>query len=417
MSRWSHVEQAPPDPILGVAEAFKKDPAEKKVNLGIGAYRDEAGKPWVLECVKAAEKVLLEDLNSGKINKEYLPVTGLQDFLNVTSQVILGKDSPIIKDKKVAICQSLSGTGALRISAEFLAQYNPGVDIYCSDPTWGNHHAIFAKAGLKTHKYRYLNKTMGLDLDGMLEDLGKAKEGSVFVLHTVAHNPSGVDPTEEQWKKIADLCEAKKAIPIFDTAYQGYATGDLDKDAFSVRYFAHERGMELMVTQSYSKNFGLYGERIGALNVVCKDAASAVKIQSQLGLIVRAMVSNPPLHGAQLVATVIANDALYKQWDGELKMMSNRIVAMRTALVEALKKIDCPTPNPIYSDWSHITSQIGMFAYTGLQAKHVKVLTDKYHIYCTANGRFSMAGVNPNNVGYIAEAMKDALTSAGPSDV
>jgi aspartate/tyrosine/aromatic aminotransferase len=184
-----------------------------------------------------------------------------------------------------------------------------------------------------------------------------------------------------------------------------------------VRYFAHERGMELMVTQSYSKNFGLYGERIGALNVVCKDAASAVKIQSQLGLIVRAMVSNPPLHGAQLVATVIANDALYKQWDGELKMMSNRIVAMRTALVEALKKIDCPTPNPIYSDWSHITSQIGMFAYTGLQAKHVKVLTDKYHIYCTANGRFSMAGVNPNNVGYIAEAMKDALTSAGPSDV
>ena len=197
MSRWSHVEQAPPDPILGVAEAFKKDPAEKKVNLGIGAYRDEAGKPWVLECVKAAEKVLLEDLNSGKINKEYLPVTGLQDFLNVTSQVcapvypsrllhfcalvarqhwvmgtrcdrfgaahtqvILGKDSPIIKDKKVAICQSLSGTGALRISAEFLAQYNPGVDIYCSDPTWGNHHAIFAKAGLKTHKYRYLNKVL-----------------------------------------------------------------------------------------------------------------------------------------------------------------------------------------------------------------------------------------------------------------
>jgi len=157
---WSHVEQAPADPILGVAEAFKKDPAEKKVNLGIGAYRDEAGKPWVLECVKAAEKVLLEDLNSGKINKEYLPVTGLQDFLNVTSQVILGKDSPIIKDKKVAICQSLSGTGALRISAEFLAQYNPGVDVYCSDPTWGNHHAIFAKAGLKTHKYRYLNKVL-----------------------------------------------------------------------------------------------------------------------------------------------------------------------------------------------------------------------------------------------------------------
>jgi len=417
MSRWNHVEQAPPDPILGVAEAFKKDPAAEKVNLGIGAYRDEAGKPWVLGCVKEAEKVLLDDLNSGKSNKEYLPVTGLAAFFDVTSQVILGKDSPLIKDKKVAVCQSLSGTGALRISAEFLAQYNPGVDVYVSDPTWGNHHAIFGKAGLKTQKYRYLNQTMGLDLDGMLEDLGKAKEGSVFVLHTVAHNPSGVDPTEEQWKKIADLCEAKKAIPIFDTAYQGYASGDLDKDAFSVRYFAHERGMELMVTQSYSKNFGLYGERIGALNVVCKDADCAVKIQSQLGLIVRAMVSNPPLHGAQLVATVIANDALYKQWDSELKMMSNRIVDMRTALVEALKACECPTPNPIYADWGHITSQIGMFAYTGLQAKHVKILTEKYHIYCTSNGRFSMAGVNPNNVKYIAEAMKDALNTAGPSDV
>lgn len=200
-------------------------------------------------------------------------------------------------------------------------------------------------------------------------------------------------------------------------ATQGYASGDLDKDAFSVRYFAHDRGMELMVTQSYSKNFGLYGERIGALNVVCKDADCAKKVQSQLGLIVRAMVSNPPLHGAQLVACVISNDALYKQWDGELKMMSNRIIAMRTALVDKLKEIGCPPPASIYSDWSHITSQIGMFAYTGLHAKHVQILCDKYHIYCTTNGRFSMAGVNPNNVGYIAEAMKDALETAGPSDV
>jgi hypothetical protein len=219
-TRWSHVEQAPPDPILGVAEAFKADPAEKKVNLGIGAYRDEMGKPWVLECVKQASNLLLDDLNAGGTNKEYLPVTGLQGFLDVTSQVILGKDSPIIKDKKVAICQSLSGTGALRIAAEFLAQYNPGVNVYVSDPTWGNHHTIFGKAGLKTFKYRYLNSTMGLDLDGMLADLRAAPEGSVFVLHTVAHNPSGVDPTEEEWKQIADVCEAKKAIPIFDTAYQ-----------------------------------------------------------------------------------------------------------------------------------------------------------------------------------------------------
>jgi aspartate/tyrosine/aromatic aminotransferase len=228
-TRWGHVQQAPPDPILGVAEAFKADPAAKKVNLGIGAYRDEAGKPWVLDCVKAASSKLLDELNAGNANKEYLPVTGLQAFLDVTSQVILGKDSPLIREKKVAVCQSLSGTGALRIAAEFLAQYNPGVNVYVSDPTWGNHHAIFAKAGLKTFKYRYLNQTMGLDIDGMLQDLSAAPDGSVFVLHTVAHNPSGVDPSEEQWRQIADICHKKNAIPIFDTAYQGYASGNLDK--------------------------------------------------------------------------------------------------------------------------------------------------------------------------------------------
>mmetsp|Transcript_5431 Transcript_5431/g.10935 ORF Transcript_5431/g.10935 Transcript_5431/m.10935 type:complete len:418 (-) Transcript_5431:350-1603(-) len=417
MSRWSHVEQAPADPILGVSVAFNADTSDKKINLGIGAYRDETGKPWVLTCVKAAEKKICDDLSAGAINMEYLPVQGYQPFLDTTSSVILGKDSPIIKDKKIAVVQTLSGTGALRVAAEFISMYNPGVTVYCSDPTWGNHHAIFKKAGLVTKTYRYLTKTMGLDIDGMLADLEAAPEGSVFVLHTVAHNPSGVDPSEEQWKKIADVVEKKKAIPIFDTAYQGYASGDLDKDAFSVRYFAHERGMELMVTQSYSKNFGLYGERIGALNIVVKDADSAVKIRSQLNGITRPMISNPPLHGARLVATVISNPDLYAQWDSELKIMANRITSMRTALVDALKKIDCPTPNPQFTSWDHITSQIGMFAYTGLQAKHVEVLQEKYHIYCTKNGRFSMAGVNPNCVDYLAEAMKDALATKGPSDL
>eukprot|EP00960_Hanusia_phi_P069260 767048-Hanusia_phi.AAC.5 len=354
MSLWSHVEQAPPDPILGVGVAYNNDPvgfitispnpndvlkAEKKVNLGIGAYRDDTGKPWVLGCVKHAEQKILKDTEDGKLNKEYLPVQGLQAFLDVTSAVILGKDSPLIKEKKVAIVQSLSGTGALRIAAEFLSIYKPGVPVYVSDPTWGNHHQIFKKAGLQTHSYRYLTKDMKLDIDGMLADLKAAPEGSVFIFHTVAHNPTGVDPTPDQWKTIADLCEAKKAIPVFDTAYQGYASGDLDKDAFSVRYFAHERGFELFVTQSYSKNFGLYGERIGALNVVCKDPAVATKVTSQLGLIIRAMVSNPPLHGARIVSTVISDPELYKQWDTELKLMANRIISMRQDLVDALKEV------------------------------------------------------------------------------
>ncbi|KAJ1483282.1 pyridoxal phosphate-dependent transferase [Baffinella frigidus] len=416
MSRWNHVTDAPPDPILAVGVAFNADPAENKVNLGIGAYRDENGKPWVLSCIKQAEAQISADLNAGKINKEYLPMQGLQAFLDKTSEVILGKASPAIKEKRVAVVQSLSGTGALRLCAEFLAQYNPGVTVYVSDPTWGNHHAIFKKAGLNTKTYRYLTPNMGLDFAGMCADLEAAKEGDVFVFHTVAHNPTGVDPTQEQWKKLADITEAKKAVPVFDTAYQGYASGDLEKDAFSVRYFAHDRGMELMVTQSYSKNFGLYGERIGALNVVTKDPEAAIKIRGQLNMSTRAMISNPPLHGARLVAAVLSDPTLCGMWEKELKIMSDRIVTMRTSLIEALKANGCPTPSTVFADWSHITSQIGMFAYTGLQAKHVDLLASKFHIYCTKNGRFSMAGINPGNVKYIADAMKDVLATAGPSD-
>jgi aspartate/tyrosine/aromatic aminotransferase len=415
MSRWSHVTEAPADPILGVSVAFKADTAADKVNLGIGAYRDETGKPWVLGCVKEADKMIDAELQAGKIDLEYLPVQGYQPFLDLTSEVILGKNSKALKEKRVSVVQSLSGTGALRIAAEFLKIYNPDTVVYCSNPTWGNHFAIFGKAGLETRKYRYLTKKMTLDIDGLLEDLNGAPQGATFVLHTVAHNPSGVDPTQEQWKKIAEVAVAKNAICIFDTAYQGYATGDLEKDAWSVRYFADELGLELMVTQSYSKNFGLYGERIGALNVVTKDASVVPKIRSQLNGIIRPMISNPQLHGARLVATVLNDPKLTAQWNQELKIMSDRIVAMRTALRDALVANGCPTPSPIFPDWNHVVDQIGMFAFTGLEEKHVRVLTDKHHIYCTMNGRFSMAGVNPGNVKKIADAMKDAIATAGPS--
>jgi aspartate/tyrosine/aromatic aminotransferase len=415
-SRWAHVTEAAPDPILGVSVAFNADTNDKKVNLGIGAYRDENGKPWVLGCVKEAEKKIAADLDANKINEEYLPVQGLQQFLDLTSKVILGDDSKALAEKRVAVCQSLSGTGALRIAAEFLAIYNPGTTVYLSDPTWSNHHNIFGKAGLTVKTYRYLTKTMTLDLDGMLEDLKGAVDNCTFVFHTVAHNPSGVDPTPDQWKQVLEVTKNKNAVPIFDTAYQGYATGDLNKDAWSVRFATDELGMELMVTQSYSKNFGLYGERIGALNIVTKDADSAKKVRSQLLTIVRPMYSNPQLHGARLVAGVLSDEALYKQWDAELKMMSNRIVAMRTSLLDALKANGCPTPSSLFPSWGHIGDQIGMFAYTGLQAKHVEVLTSKWHIYCTKNGRFSMAGINPGNVAYIADAMKDAIETQGPSD-
>ncbi|EKX37574.1 hypothetical protein GUITHDRAFT_158574 [Guillardia theta CCMP2712] len=398
-SRWSEVTMAPADPILGVAVAYNADPSPKKVNLGIGAYRDSEGKPLVLQCVREAEKRIAND---EALNKEYLPVQGFDRFLKITPQIIFGKDSPAVVEGRVAVCQSLSGTGALRIAAEFIAMYNPGTMVYISNPSWGNHHTIFKKAGLK-----YLNKTMGLDFDGMVADLSAAPRGSTFVLHTVAHNPTGVDPSQDQWKKLADVCQEA----IFDTAYQGYASGDLERDAWAVRYFANTRGLELMVTQSYSKNFGLYGERIGALNVAVKSKDTAAKISSQLKGIVRPMYSNPQLHGARLVTWVMEDPALKALWEKELKEMSDRITEMRSSLVAALVEINCPPPNANFRNWNHITSQIGMFAFTGLSEKHCSLLTGKHHIYCTKNGRFSMAGVNPSNVKYIAAAMKDAINS------
>jgi len=297
-----------------------------------------------------------------------------------------------VKEDRIAIVQSLSGTGALRIAGEFIKMYSPAV-VYCSDPTWGNHHTIFQKSGLETKKYRYLTPQMTLDFEGMVfprpsaplachatragltswhavkvEDLSAAPEGSVFVLHTVAHNPTGVDPTPEQWKKIADVCEERKAVLVFDTAYQGYASGDLAKDAWALRYFANERGMELMVTQSYSKNFGLYGERIGtpapavhlaaqcsisgdasyrrtgALNIAVKDKETAVKVQSQLKGIVRPMYSNPQLHGARLVAKVLGDGKLKALWEKELTEMANRIVDMRAVAPRPDHSRPCPCP-------------------------------------------------------------------------
>eukprot|EP00287_Rhodomonas_sp_CCMP768_P021677 CAMPEP_0202821550 /NCGR_PEP_ID=MMETSP1389-20130828/10448_1 /ASSEMBLY_ACC=CAM_ASM_000865 /TAXON_ID=302021 /ORGANISM="Rhodomonas sp., Strain CCMP768" /LENGTH=414 /DNA_ID=CAMNT_0049494333 /DNA_START=19 /DNA_END=1263 /DNA_ORIENTATION=+ len=407
-STWSKVPMAPADPILGVAVAYAADPDPRKVNLGIGAYRNEQGKPIVLRCVREAEKRIASDES---MMKEYLPIQGLDSFLKVTSQVIFGNDSAALRDERVAVVQSLSGTGALRIAGEFIAGAKPGALVYISDPSWGNHHQIFQRSGLETRKYRYLNEQMGLDIEGMLHDLAKAPKGSVFVLHTVAHNPTGVDPTQQQWKRIADVCQEREAVIVFDTAYQGYASGDLNKDAWSVRYFANERNMELMVTQSYSKNFGLYGERIGALNVLCSDKEAAGRVQSQLKAIVRPMYSNPQLHGARLVALVLGDKALTALWEEELTQMSKQITAMRQALVESLSAIKCPPPSGSFKSWRHITDQIGMFAYTGLSKRQCDILTDKYHVYCTKNGRFSMAGVNPGNVKYIAEAMKDAITN------
>jgi len=298
----------------------------------------------------------------------------------------------------VASSQSLSGTGALRIGAEFIKKWLPqGTAILISDPTWSNHFSIFGEQGIKIIKHRYFDaKTNGLDFDGMIADIKAAPDKSVILLHTCAHNPTGVDPTVDQWKILCQLAKEKSLIPFFDCAYQGYASGDLERDAFSLRYFVSQ-GFECLIAQSFAKNFGLYGERAGVFSIVCSSEQVAQTVLSQIKLIVRPMYSNPPIHGAHIVATILSTPELFQEWLVELKGMSQRIRDMRQLLFDCLSS---RTKN----DWSHILNQIGMFTYTGLTEAQVEQLTGRFHIYMLKNGRISMAGLNSTNVKYVGDA-------------
>jgi len=398
-SKFAHVEALPPDAIFFTKARYKADTDPRKINLGIGAYRTNEGKPYVLEVVKKAEKALLEDKS---LNKEYLPIGGDAEFILASQKSLLG-DCKSLAEGRVAGVQTLSGTGSLRIVANFFANNFPGVTIYKSNPTWGNHRKVFMKAGLNQADYRYWDpSTKGLDIDGMLEDLQNAPSGSIILLHACAHNPTGVDPTEAQWVKIKDVMQAKGHIAFFDSAYQGYATGSLDKDAFAVRLF-EEAGMEFVVSQSYSKNLGLYGERVGCASVVCSSPEVRKACDTQLRAIIRPMYSNPPKHGCYIAKWVMNNPENFEAWKKELEYMSNRIIEMRVALKQALIDRGCP------GNWDHITDQIGMFSYTGLSPTQVEYIEKKYHIYMLSTGRVSMAGVNQSSVGYIADAMTDAV--------
>lgn len=396
----SDVDQAPADPILGVSEAFKKDTDANKLNLGVGAYRTDELKPYVLDVVKQAERMMLE----ADYDKEYLPIQGLADFNKATAELLLGAGSPIISEGRIATVQSLSGTGSLRVGAAFIQRFMPGKTVYLPNPTWGNHKNIFADAGVEWQNYRYYDaNTIGLDLEGMIEDINAAPEGSVFILHGCAHNPTGVDPTMDQWNTIADAISAKNHIPFFDVAYQGFASGDLNEDAASVRLFA-EKGIELFCAQSYSKNLGLYAERVGAMNAVLNDTEATSATLSQLKRIARAMYSNPPVHGARIASTVISSPELFKRWNEEMGMMAGRIKGVRAELYDNLVKL-----NPD-KDWSFVKRQIGMFSYTGLSKDQVEnCMTAKHHIYMTKDGRISLAGLSSSKVEYLSNAIDDSF--------
>ncbi|KAG2591832.1 hypothetical protein PVAP13_5NG507000 [Panicum virgatum] len=352
-SVFAGIAQAPEDPILGVTVAFNKDPSPVKVNLGVGAYRTEEGKPLVLNVVRCAEQMLINDPSR---YKEYLPITGLAEFNKLSAKLIFGADSPAIQENRVVTVQCLSGTGSLRVGGEFLAKHYHEHTIYIPTPTWGNHPKIFTLAGLTARTYRYYDPaTRGLDFNGLVEDLSSAPLGSIVLLHACAHNPTGVDPTVDQWEKIRQLMRSKSLLPFFDSAYQGFASGSLDKDAQPVRMFVADGG-ELLMAQSYAKNMGLYGERVGALSIVCGSADVAVRVESQLKLVIRPMYSRTP------------------------------------------------------GDWSHIIKQIGMFTFTGLNSEQVAFMRQEYHIYMTSDGRISMAGLNMKNLPHLADAIHAAVT-------
>jgi aspartate aminotransferase len=316
----------------------------------------------------------------------------------------LGGSNPVFADGKYASAQAISGTGALRYGAELIARFMNKPRIYISNPTWINHKNIFNDCGLEVSEYRYWHApSNGLDFQGMLADIDQAPEGSVFVLHACAHNPTGVDPTKEQWAQIAQHMKAKKHVTFFDSAYQGFASGDLDQDAYAVRLFTQEYGLEVLVAQSYSKNFGLYGERCGCLVVTCDSQATAKNIVSQIAKIARPMISNPPAFGARIVELVLTTPALEAEWRDNLRTMSSRIISMRHALLNGLTKLQTP------GTWTHITDQIGMFSYTGLTPKQVQLMKEKFHVYMSGNGRVSMAGLNEGNVEWMAKAVDEAV--------
>ena len=395
-SSWGGIKEAPSDPILGVVEQFKKDKFPKKVNISVGAYRDENGNHYIFNSVKKSTEKYIKD----KTNHEYIPIGGDSDFCNYALQLAYKSDFKYLN--RIAAIQSLSGTGALRIGQRFLSDFYPfNKKIFFSSPTWGNHLNIARGAGLEIGEYRYYDsKTKDIDFEGMCEDLEKMEDHSIVLFHACAHNPTGVDLSHEQWEKVLKIVIKKEILPFFDMAYQGFASGDVDEDAFAVRLFANS-GINMILAQSFAKNFGLYGERIGCLSILTQSEEEKKAIYSNLLKIVRREYSSPPKFGAMIVNNILSNDELKKEWLEEIKMIAKRVKDMRIALKTKLEEVGSKL------DWSHIVKQRGMFAFTGLTPEQCDRLREEFHVYTIRSGRISIAGLNPSNVDYVAKAFHE----------
>jgi len=396
-----------PDALFHLNARFAADPHPDKLGLGVGAYRSEEGKPYVLEVVREAEAALL-DRTSGPSATGPLSPDGLPEFTRLATELLLGPDCAALAEGRCAGCQAISGTGAVRLVAEFLAQVvPPSTPVLVSDPTWPNHPPIFAEAGftdVRPHRY-WDAAARWVGWSAMKADLTSAPDGSIVVLHLCSHNPTGADLSPAEWEELADLVAAKRLLPIFDAAYQGYATGDLDADAYGLRLFV-ARGLRCCVAQSFAKNFGLYSERAGAVTVVCGSPDEAASVTGRLRTIARDLYGAPVAHGARIVAYVFGSPERRSRWVAELKAMSARIAAMRIQLRAALEG-----GGGAPGDWSHVTRQIGMFSFLGLTEAQCEAMIRRHHVYpFPANSRISVAGLSTQTCGQLAAAIADAIT-------
>lgn len=389
---------APPDSILGITEAFLKDVNPRKINLSVGVFKDATGQTPILASVKQAERRLLETEKS----KNYLGIDGLASYDTAVRTLAFGAGHEVVTTARAVTAQTPGGTAALRVAAEFVQAIRPGATVWLSDPTWPNHPAIFAAAGLKVASYPYYNATtQGLAIGPMLEGLDKAPAGDVVLLHGCCHNPSGVDPTAQQWREIATVVQRRGLLPLIDFAYQGFGDG-LTEDAAGMLTIAGAVG-ELLVCSSFSKNFGLYNERVGALTVVAATAADAERALGHVKLRIRANYSNPPSHGAAVVATILGDAALRAQWEQELTAMRERIHRMRTLFVERLQAAG------VKRDFSFLARQRGMFSFSGLTPEQVNTLKEKHAIYIVGSGRINVAGMTEVNMDTLCKAIAEVV--------
>jgi aromatic-amino-acid transaminase len=395
---FSAIDMAPRDPILGITEAYNADQNPKKVNLGVGVYYDDKGKVPLLACVQKAEAQLMEKLSP----RTYLPIDGIAAYDKAVQELVFGADSAVVKEKRAITVQALGGTGALKLGADFLKRFSPNAQVWISDPSWENHRALFEFAGFTVNNYPYYDATTrGVNFAGMLAALKEMPAGSIVVLHACCHNPTGADLTADQWTQVIEVVTSRGLVPFLDMAYQGFGDG-IAEDGNVVRRFA-EAGGPLFVSNSFSKSFSLYGERVGALSIVATSTEEAARVLSQLKRVIRTNYSNPPIHGGQVVATVLSTPELRKQWEEELAGMRVRIREMRQAFVQKLKE-KAPGHN-----FDFVIQQRGMFSYSGLTKPQVERLRSEFSVYAIDTGRICVAALNSGNIDTVVDAVAKVL--------